>query len=192
MSNILSIYLRLNEARCFVDKLASFGYSGIMLTDAELKAIRDKLRTRFDESIRTINEAGRELDGLQKAAQRLDFLQRQMEHAKVRASRIVRMLGDAKARATLAKLDSAAERRAIDESSKYSRSNAVSVRSFMDEYLSVAGESKVGDIVLFLQHIGLDYAKRQTVETALRNHPDEFIVTKHGREKFVSLAPGDW
>lgn len=185
-------FLRLFEARCFIDKLASFEYSLIMLNNAELKDIRDKLKTRLDESIRTINEAGKELDGLQEVEERIHLLRNQVDDARISASRITHMLGNDKTRAKLKQIDSAAERRDIQQSSKYSRSKAVSVRSFMDEYLKVAGESKVGDIVSFLQHIGVDYAKRQTVETALKNHPDEFEVIKRGREKFVSLTRSDW
>jgi hypothetical protein len=59
----------------------------------------------------------------------------------------------------------------------------------MEEYLQIVGEAKVGDIVSFLQGIGIEYAKRQTVESTLRNHPDEFKVTKRKREKFISLFP---
>lgn len=58
------------------------------------------------------------------------------------------------------------------------------------EYLSAAGESKVGEIEEFLQWLEFPNVRRQSIESALRRHPEVFRVRKRGREKFISLKEG--
>ena len=169
-------------------------YDDSVLNTAEVRFIKEKLTERFDRSAQTLAESSNELAALGDVIARIDILRDQMSEAKMRLVRIGRMLGDKRSKALLqanAHL-SDADRKELHSATKYSRSDAVSVRSFMDEYLSMVKEAKVAEIVAFLRAVGLDYAKRQTVENALKNHLDEFKVPKRGREKFVSLAPGEW
>jgi hypothetical protein len=162
----------------------------LVLNNAQVEAIKEQLKERLAQSVKVIEDAGKNLDRLRELAAQIQSLDNQVEEAKIRVIRIVRMLGDKETKARLLKNPALrADRKELEEASKYSRSKAVSVRSFMEEYLQIVGEAKVGDIVSFLQGIGIEYAKRQTVESTLRNHPDEFKVTKRKREKFISLFP---
>jgi hypothetical protein len=54
-------------------------------------------------------------------------------------------------------------------------------------YLGHAGETRINDILAFLEALGFEGANRNSVESALRVHPDDFSVKKRKNEKFVSL-----
>jgi len=55
------------------------------------------------------------------------------------------------------------------------------------EYLRVAGEARIGEILSFLTWIGIEDFTRQALESALQNHEDVFEITKRGNERYVSL-----
>jgi len=57
----------------------------------------------------------------------------------------------------------------------------------LKEYLSASGECKVGEAEDFLCWLGFPNVRRQSIESALRRHPETFRVRKVGREKFISL-----
>jgi hypothetical protein len=176
------------EANCLLDLFASMGYAEGMLQPAE---VVEKLKANLKSDIATVEFLGKELDGLREVADRIIGLGIELDEARIRIIRVMAMIEDKKTRAMLLKNPAFKDDwEALQATtSKYSRSKTVSLRSSATEFLRVVGESKVGDIVSFLQSIGVDYAKRQTVEGVIRNHPHDFIVTKRGREKFISLAP---
>jgi hypothetical protein len=58
------------------------------------------------------------------------------------------------------------------------------------EYLSAAGEARVGEAEEFLNFLQFPNVRRQSIESALRRHPDVFRVRKTGKEKFISLKKG--
>jgi hypothetical protein len=182
---------RLLEATILLDLVASMSYREFMPSVIE---VVEKLKERLTRDVKTVEDARRELDGLKDVAARILDLECQMDDARIRIIRVVRMLGDKQTRTLLAKNPAFAEdRQELRKASKYSRSETVSLRSFMEEYLRIVRKAKVGDIVEFLQAVGVDYAKRQTIEAVVRRHPDEFKITKRNREKFVSLtSQSDW
>jgi hypothetical protein len=53
-------------------------------------------------------------------------------------------------------------------------------------YLRFVPESQVGEIVEFLQWVGIE-TSRQAVESAIKTHGKVFQVKRRGRERFVSL-----
>jgi hypothetical protein len=53
-------------------------------------------------------------------------------------------------------------------------------------YLRFVSESQVGEIVEFLEWVGIE-TSRQAVESAIKTHGKVFQVKKRGRERFVSL-----
>jgi hypothetical protein len=54
-------------------------------------------------------------------------------------------------------------------------------------YVGHAGETRINDILSFLEALGFEGANRNSVESALRVHPDDFIVKKRKNEKYISL-----
>jgi hypothetical protein len=55
------------------------------------------------------------------------------------------------------------------------------------EYVRMAGESSVGDIQGFLTWVGIKNVTRQAIESALRQHKEEFEIIKRGHERYVAL-----
>ena len=53
-------------------------------------------------------------------------------------------------------------------------------------YMRFVPESQVGEIVEFLQWLGIE-TSRQAVESAIKTHGKVFQIKKRGRERFVSL-----
>ncbi len=151
----------------------------------------EKLKERLAHDVAVVEGSRQELDGLKEVAHRIVDLEMQVGEARTRISRIIRMLGEKQARAILGKNPAfETDYRNLWKESKYSRSETISLRAFMEEYLRVVREAKVGDIVAFLQAIGVGYAKRQTVEAAIKRNPHDLKVTRRNGQKFVSLVSG--
>lgn len=55
------------------------------------------------------------------------------------------------------------------------------------EYLAASGEARVGEADEFLNHLNFPNVRRQSIESALRRHPETFRVRKVGKEKYISL-----
>jgi hypothetical protein len=55
------------------------------------------------------------------------------------------------------------------------------------EYVRMAGESSVVDIQEFLEWIGVKNVTRQAIESALRQHKENFEITRRGHERYVAL-----
>ena len=163
-------------------------YHGQMLNVLE---VVEKLKERLAHDVAVVEGCRQELDGLKEVAHRIVDLEMQVGEARTRISRIIRMLGEKQARAILGKNPAfETDYRNLRKESKYSRSETISLRAFMEEYLRVVREAKVGDIVAFLQAIGVGYAKRQTVEAAIKRNPHDLKVTRRNGQKFVSLVSG--
>lgn len=58
------------------------------------------------------------------------------------------------------------------------------------EYLSAAGEARVGEAEEFLNWLKFPNVRRQSIESVLRRHPETFRVRKGGKEKYISLKQG--
>lgn len=54
-------------------------------------------------------------------------------------------------------------------------------------YVSYVGEARINDVLLFLHALGIKDANRNSVESALRKHPESFVMRKAKREKYISL-----
>jgi hypothetical protein len=55
------------------------------------------------------------------------------------------------------------------------------------EIVRLCGESSVGEIQESLVGLGMENVTRQAIESALRQHKEEFATTKRGRERYVDL-----
>ena len=99
---------RLLEATILLDLVASMSYREFMPSVSE---VVEKLKERLTRDVKTVEDARRELDGLKDVAARILDLERQMDDARIRIIRVVRMLGDKQTRALLAKNPAFAEDR---------------------------------------------------------------------------------
>lgn len=54
-------------------------------------------------------------------------------------------------------------------------------------YVGHAGEARINDILAFLEALEFEGANRNSVESALRVHLDDFSVKKRKNEKYISL-----
>lgn len=59
--------------------------------------------------------------------------------------------------------------------------------AFVEEYLRLSGRAKVREIVAFLQALGHENVKRQTIESVVKRNPRDFKAVKEGRDKFIEL-----
>ncbi len=181
----MTVQQHLIEANFLLDMFASIAYADFMVEHAE---VVKRLKRNLEEEIATVRSASSRLNQLKETAKEIESLEAQCETAKIRAIRTMRMVGDAATKKTLLNTREFADLHAdLREPSKYSRSEAVSLRSFTSEYLRAAGPSKVGEIVAFLQWMGVKYAKRQSIEGVIKRNPDTFTVTRKGREKFIDV-----
>jgi hypothetical protein len=145
----------------------------------------EKLKRRMIRDAKLIEESRKELEALREVIDRAADLEEQADYASNRIRRTVLMIGHKQAKALLAQSSVGSE--FLD--AKITGGDKVSLWAFMQEYLQVVKEARVGEIVAFLQAVGIDYAKRQTIEAVIRRKPKEFKVTKRNGQKFVSLYP---
>ena len=175
----------LTEANFLLDMFASIRYADFMVEHAE---VVKRLKRNLKKDIDTVVSTSLKLKELEEVAKQVEALDAQCDTAKIRAIRTIRMVGDDTTKKRLLNIPEFADfHRDLQEPSKYSRSEAVSLRSFTSEYLRAAGPSKVGEIVAFLQWMGVKYAKRQSIEGVIKRNPETFLVTRKGREKFIDV-----
>ena len=55
----------------------------------------------------------------------------------------------------------------------------------ISEYLAVAGETRISQVQVFLNHMGIK-ATRSAIDSALRQHGEAFKIRKRGRDKYVA------
>jgi hypothetical protein len=72
------------------------------------------------------------------------------------------------------------------ESDTEKSSDSLSLWEAVREYLIIAEEGSLAEIVRFLRYSGIK-ATRQAIESALKQHPETFKTRKKEREKYVSL-----
>ena len=72
------------------------------------------------------------------------------------------------------------------ESGTEKLSDTLALWEAVREYLVIAEEGSLAEIVRFLQYSGIK-ASRQAIESALKQHPETFKTRKKEREKYVSL-----
>ena len=124
----------------------------------------EKLKERVARDLKLVETSRRELETLQEVAVRIADLEIQLDEARIRIIRTISMLGDKQTKEIFVKNPALVnEFRKFSKASKYSRSERVSLRAFMQEYLRIVKEARVGDIVVFLRAVGVDYAQRQTI-----------------------------
>ena len=176
----------LTEANFLLDMFASIRYADFMVEHAE---VVKRLKRNLKKDIDTVVSTSLRLKELEEVAKQVEALDAQCDTAKIRAIRTIRMVGGRiTTKKRLLNIPEFADfHRDLQEPSKYSRSEAVSLRSFTSEYLRAAGPSKVGEIVAFLQWMGVKYAKRQSIEGVIKRNPETFLVTRKGREKFIDV-----
>jgi len=145
----------------------------------------EKLKRRMIRDVRLIEESRQELEAIRDVADRAVDLEMTIDSASNRIRRTISMIGNKQAGAALAETNVGPE--FLHRESK--SGERTSLWAFLQEYLQIVKEARVGDIVTFLQAVGIDYAKRQTIEAVIRRKPKEFKITKRNGQKFVSLYP---
>jgi hypothetical protein len=173
----------ISEASFLIDIVASIRYSSFV---PELHKVVDALKSGVKRDVKLVEQSKRELEELEEMAERIYSLQRNMEHAEIRVIRTLELLRDKSLTDSVAK---SPEFRRIHERLRLPKTREVSLRAAMQEYLRIAKKAKVAEIVEFLQTMGFDYAKRQTIEGVIKRHPFDFKVVKDGREKFITVLP---
>jgi len=147
----------------------------------------EKLKRRMARDVVMIDESRKKLETLQPVIEQADDLRIAIENADMRIRRVVRMIGNEQSRSILER--TLAGKEYLDRHNQSTPSEKVSLWAFLQEYLQIVKEARVGDIVAFLQAVGIDYAQRQTIESVIRRKPREFKITKRDGQKFVSLFP---
>jgi hypothetical protein len=171
-------------ATFLLDLVASTQYASFVPSVSE---VTDKLRQNLTRDIQAVSKAKGELEEMREIADRIAALQDTVEHGSTRIVRVVEMLKDKSAKAAVLRNPALTHiHKMLRDRETRSLTQTVKLRVAIEEYLRVASRAKVAEIVEFLQAVGLTYAKRQTVESVIKRHPYDFVVTKDGRQKFVS------
>jgi hypothetical protein len=146
----------------------------------------EQLKRRMLRDAKFLEESREELDALRSVVEKAGDLSEKMDEAEFRIRLTIEMLGNKQSKEVLSQSKIGPD---LLERSKYRSPEKVSLWAYMKEYLQLVKEARVGDIVMFLQAIGIGYAKRQTIESVIRRKSRTFRVTKRGGQKFVSLCP---
>ena len=146
----------------------------------------EQFKRRMLRDAKFIEESRKELDALQPVLEKAADLDEKIQDAEFRIRLAVEMIGTKQSKEVLSQINIGSQ---LVKHPKFTPPERVSLWAYMKEYLQLVREARVGDIVMFLQAIGVDYAKRQTIESVIRRKPRTFRVTKRGGQKFVSLRP---
>jgi hypothetical protein len=153
----------------------------------------DKMKGRLVSDAKFVEQWRHELAAMLPMANRIAHLEAEIDDARMRMMRVATMLGEDRTKEILATTPKFVReymqryRKERAKGARYNRDQSTSLRSFVEEYLRIVKEAKVGDIVQFLHAIGVDYAKRQTIEGVIKRNTYDFTVIKRGRGKFVRL-----
>jgi hypothetical protein len=71
-------------------------------------------------------------------------------------------------------------------SPKQCRDN-LSLWEAMKEYLQYVPEARIAETEAFFEAVQMPNANRQSMESALKRHPETFKIRKDNREKYISL-----
>jgi hypothetical protein len=177
-----SIYRSIAEATFLLDLVASTKYAVFVPSIGE---VVEKMKANLARDVKNVEAAKVELESLTEIADKIYELEKTVDHGSMRIVRIIELLKDKKTKANVLKNPNMTR---IHDSfeGRGEIKRPVKLRVAIEEYLRVVDRAKVGEIVEFLQAIGLDYAKRQTVESVIKRNSFDFTVTKQGREKFIS------
>ena len=150
----------------------------------------EQLKRRMLRDAKFLEDSRTELAAVQPILEKAADLNERMDIAEFRIRLASEMLGNKQSREVLSQSKIGMQ---LIERSKSTAPQKVSLWAYMKEYLQIVKEARVGDIVIFLQAVGVDYAKRQTIESVIRRKPKTFKVIKRGGQKFISLCPHwDW
>ncbi len=168
------------EATFIIDRVASIRYAQFV---PNFQKVVDTLKADVKRDVKIIAKAKAELEELEEIAERIYALQEQLGSAEMRVVHTLEMLRDKQL------TDSVIDHPALERVRQYlstKRAKEVTLRVATEQYLRIVRKAKVAEIVEFLQAIGFDYAKRQTIEGLIKRHPFDFSVVKEGREKFIT------
>jgi len=181
-----TIHESIQLATFLLDLVASTKYS--VFVPSVLEVVK-KMQDGLARDVKNVEEAKRELELLKDMADKIWALQETVDNGSARIVRIIEMLKDKTTKASVFKNKGLAHiHDQLHSRGERPLARPVTLRVATEEYLRVVNKAKVGEIVEFLQAIGLTYAKRQTVESVIKRNPYDFTVTKQGREKFISRA----
>lgn len=153
----------------------------------------DKMKERLVSDAKFVEQWKHELESMLPIANRIAHLEAEIDDARMRMMRIATMLGEHRTKEILGSTPKFVReymqrcKNEMAKGARYNRDPNTSLRSFIEEYLRIVKEAKVGEIVQFLNAIGVDYAKRQTIEGVIKRNTYEFAIIRRGSGKFVRL-----
>jgi len=168
----------IKEATFLLDLVASMRYRSVMPGALE---VARKMKQRLEHECRAVSSAKKKLDALAKVYNQIQDLEARIEAGNERIRPIAALLGDDETR----ELHSP-DHQQIRDFLSVNRSR-IGLWAFVEEYLRLNGRAKVGEIVAFLQALGHENVKRQTIESVVKRNPRDFKAVKEGRDKFIEL-----
>lgn len=168
----------IKEATYLLDLVASMRYRVVMPSALE---VARKMKQRLEHECRAVSSAKKKLDALAKVYNQIQDLEKRVEEGNERIRTIAALLGDDETRELLS--SDHQEIRAFLSVNRHT----IGLWAFVEEYLRINGRAKVGEIVAFLQALGHENVKRQTIESVVKRNPRDFKAVKEGRDKFIEL-----
>ena len=164
-----------------------------------MKVDPDRCKRKAQEHLlnrsRRIRSIQLEMDHLLSAHVRYEQLEEELAKELHSASTLIGLLGTAGVAETKTNAEATSDddRVALEQTLKERRSpqelrDILTLWRAVREVVRLAGESSVGDIQkLLAAAFGMEDVTRQAIESALRQHREEFAVAKRGRERYVAL-----
>ncbi len=163
---------------------------------SEIRSVNDvveELKAGLARDMKIVEESNRELEALREVADKIYALQCELHNASTRVYRVLEMLSDKSAKSAILENPAFSNiHEWLREGRRKPTIKKVTMRGATEAYLDIVKEAKVGEIVEFLQSIGMSHAKRQSIESVIKRNPFDFKVTKRGREKFISANHSAW
>ncbi|MGO9123530.1 MAG: hypothetical protein ACLP6G_01440 [Terriglobales bacterium] len=145
--------------------------------------VTSMMHQRLEHECASMQSVRKELSELASAYNRYVDLKAQIDSRSKRIQRLMAVLGDESV-SNIAKDAVRAETNL--QGDPESLRTDLPLWQAVKEYLTFAGQTKVGDIQQFFGATNYEVS-RQAIESALRSHTSTFRVARKGRDKYISL-----
>lgn len=169
----------------FIDKVMSkcFTWFVPLLTDAI-----DSLKQQLVSECQRVQEIRDERRKYADAYNRFVALQKELQERAARIDELAGMLGPEEVLTTMREDTSDAVGETIEVHTAISQLRSeLPLWKAIRWYVGYTGEARINDVLLFMDSLGIAGANRNSVESALRKHPETFSIRHANREKYIGL-----
>src|SRR6266568_1267984 len=175
------------NATYFIDTVAHSAYASLAMPSAN--DVIDAMQQKLAHECRKKAALRNDLKKLAEAYHRYVDCEGQLNSSELAIQTLLGLLGEANVK-TLADSDEGGVVKGELSASPRPKElrKQMPLWKAMEEYLKVAKEARIGEILIFLDALGIKGATRQAIESARKRHWPLFESRKSGKESFLSLG----